>query len=375
APGWRSRPSPLETRTASPGAPASADAAFAASAAASPPWPRRDPVPTMPGPIAHTATSNPRPAAQASAEPVVTLSKSPPKQLPAETVAVTKPRVRSTPTVSEGPRGSAPPAACTQPTPSPASAAHTGASWLCNEQHTTGMPSSVSGSGSSSSTWPTACWIGVYSSFITCAPPGGASPMPRVRFACKTSNPPEPSPSSRACTFTTTSSPSATGPVSPGYATHGTPSTSHRTRPSCRSTIALTAPRRRLRGMRYLDERQRDVHHPLEILDGDSLVRGVDVDHPVREVEALQAALVEDVRVGPAAAQPVAGLVAASLERGCRESHGLVVALEAIAAGALFDVRLHVALAKLRRERDGFQHLLDERAQLRLVVTARLGRK
>src|SRR5262249_46571577 len=217
------------------------------------------------------------------------------------------------------------------------------------------------------------CWIGVYGSFMTCAPAAGASSRPRVRFACRTSNPPEPRPSSRACTFTRNSSPSATGPVSSGYATHGTPSTPQRTRPSCRSRIALTVPRLRLRRTRHLDERERHVHHPLEIFDGDPLVRRVDVDCPVREVEALQAALVEDVCIGAAAAQPVTGLVAAPLEGRCRKPYGLVVALEPIAAGTLLDLRLDVALAELRRKRDGLQHLLDERAQLRLVVTAGLG--
>ena len=62
----------------------------------------------------------------------------------------------------------------------------------------------------------TACCTGVYGSVITCAPGAARDSSPRVRFACRTSKPPEPSPSSRACTFTSTSSPSATGPVSRG---------------------------------------------------------------------------------------------------------------------------------------------------------------
>ncbi len=56
-PRWRSRGSASDTRFATTGLPPSAEAAFAASAAASPPWPRPVAVPTMPGPIAQTATS------------------------------------------------------------------------------------------------------------------------------------------------------------------------------------------------------------------------------------------------------------------------------------------------------------------------------
>ena len=48
-------------------------------------------------------------------------------------------------------------------------------------------------------------------------------------------------------------------------------------------------------------ERERDVDHRLEIGDRDVLVGRVDLGHPVREVDALEAALVEDVRVGGAA--------------------------------------------------------------------------
>ena len=48
----------------------------------------------------------------------------------------------------------------------------------------------------------------------------------------------------------------------------------------------------------------------LEVGDGDALVRRVDVRHPVREVHARQAALVEDVRVGAAARERRRRLVA-----------------------------------------------------------------
>ena len=56
-PRCRSRSSASETRAARTGRPPRARAALAAVAAASPPWPRREAVPTIPGPIAQTATS------------------------------------------------------------------------------------------------------------------------------------------------------------------------------------------------------------------------------------------------------------------------------------------------------------------------------
>jgi hypothetical protein len=67
-----------------------------------------------------------------------------------------------------------------------------------------------------------------------------------------------------------------------------------------------------------IDESQRHVDHPLQVRDGDPLVRGVDVDHAVREVQALEAALVEDVRVRAAAREAVARLEAGALERSRR---------------------------------------------------------
>src|SRR2546430_10300031 len=91
-PRWRARSSPLEARTANTGEPPSAVAVFAASAAASPPWPSREEVPTIPGPIEHTTASSSSPAAQARAEATVTHSRSPPKQEPAVKVAPTSSR-------------------------------------------------------------------------------------------------------------------------------------------------------------------------------------------------------------------------------------------------------------------------------------------
>ena len=49
---------------------------------------------------------------------------------------------------------------------------------------------------------------------------------------------------------------------------------------------------------RRLDDRERHLDHGVEIGDRDPLVRRMDVGHPVREIHAGKAALVEDVRVG-----------------------------------------------------------------------------
>src|SRR5438270_7457867 len=133
------------------------------------------------------------------------------------------------------------------------------------------------------------------------------------------SKPPELSASARAWMFTITSSPSATGPVSRGYATHGAPSTSIRTSPSARDTTAVTRPRLSVSIAGDVDQLERDLDHPLEILDRDALVRRVDVLHPVRQVETGEPPLVEDVRVRGAAAQPVARRIAGPRGRGVRE--------------------------------------------------------
>src|SRR6266566_7510961 len=209
---------------------------------------------------------------------------------------------------------------------------------------------------------------------MTCAPRGAARSRPRVRLTWRTSKPPEPRPSSRPWTLTTTSSPSATAPVRAGKATHASPSTSQRTRASCCSAIAVTVPRRRLSAIaRDLHERECHVDHPFEVRNRDPLVRGVDVGHPVREVQALQASLVEDVCVGAAAAEPVGRLKTAPFQRGRGEAHRLVVSLEAVAPSARIDRRLDVTVAELGREGDRLQHLLDELPELALVVAASLG--
>src|SRR5512132_2512093 len=101
------------------------------------------------------------------------------------------------------------------------------------------------------------------------------------------SKPPEPSPSFLAWTFTSTSSPTPTGPVSRGYAIQASPSTSIRASPSSSSTTAVTVPRRRLSGIRlagHVYKGERDVDHPLEVGHGDVLVGRVDVGHAVGEV-------------------------------------------------------------------------------------------
>src|SRR5206468_9452284 len=84
-------------------------------------------------------------------------------------------------------------------------------------------------------------------------------------------------------------------------------------------------------------------------------------------------ALVEDIRVGSATAQAVARRVAGALERHVRDLDDGVVALEPVAAVALRDLRLHLAILEAGRERKRVDHLLDEIAELALVVRARFG--
>ena len=153
---------------------------------------------------------------------------------------------------------------------------------------------------------------------------------------------------------------------------HGTPSTS-----IARALVALddrgdaAAPKRSIAS--GVDQRERHVDHPLEVVDGDPLVGRVDVLHPVREVEAREPALVEDVRVGRAAAEPVARRVAASARARRARCERPVVALEAVAAIALRHLRLDLAVLEPGRERERVDHLLHELSELALVVGARLG--
>src|SRR3990172_4225759 len=117
---------------------------------------------------------------------------------------------------------------------------------------------------------------------------------------------------------------------------HGSPSTSSRTSSGCRSSTAVTTPRRRLSAIaRGVHEPERDVDHPLEILDGDVLVWGVDLRHAVGEIDAGEPPLVEDVRVGGAARKAGARLDPGTADPLERELHGRLVGPEAIAAVGL----------------------------------------
>src|ERR671934_86098 len=79
-----------------------------------------------------------------------------------------------------------------------------------------------------------------------------------------------------------------------------------RASPSARETTAVTRPRLSVSIAGDVDERERDLDHALEIVDGDAFVGGVDVLHPVRQVETGEPALVEDVRVRGTAAEAIA---------------------------------------------------------------------
>src|SRR5919109_4869664 len=169
---------------------------------------------------------------------------------------------------------------------------------------------------------------------MTCAPGSAGRSSPRVRLAKSTSKPPEPRPSSSAWTFTMTSSPSATGPVKRGYAMHARPSTSRRTRPSFRSPMLVTVPRRRLSTACGLDELERHSEHPVQVVHRDLLVGCVDVSHPVGEVHAGEAALVEDVRVRPAADFHGSRRETCAFERGEGQPYRGIVGTKTVAAVA-----------------------------------------
>ena len=95
------------------------------------------------------------------------------------------------------------------------------------------------------------------------------------------------------------------------------------------------------------------------------LVRRVDLGHPVREVDACQAPLVEDVRVCSAAGQRERRPVTRAGQRPCGERDRPIVAAEAVAAVARLDLRLHFALLHARGEGEGVEHLLHTSASLR----------
>ena len=252
------------------GAPPSALAALAASAAASPPCPSGEPVPTMPGPIEQTATSKPCAAAQASAEATPTACASPPTDAPAAIAISTRPRSFNARSGIRKRDRQRPAGELDVRDPHALPDARRGGHDLRVERAADdGHPVQARRRARRpprriAQPLEPACTAA--SSRARPAP--APRPSPRVRFACSTSNPPEPSPSSRACTFTSTSSPTSIGPVNRGYATHDSPSTSIRASPSSSSTIAVTVPRRRLSGIRlarHVHERERDVDHPLEV--------------------------------------------------------------------------------------------------------------
>ena len=64
-----------------------------------------------------------------------------------------------------------------------------------------------------------------------------------------------------------------------------------------------------------VEQREGHIDHGLQVGDGDVLVGRVDVRHPVRQVDALEAAIVEDVGVGGASRELVRDGMAAALER------------------------------------------------------------
>ena len=108
-PWWRGRSSANDTRGATIGCAPRADAVLAASATASPPCPHRDAVPTIPGPIPHTATSAPCATACISAAAGVTHWRSPSRHGETAIVVSRRWRALSARTASERESGNAPP--------------------------------------------------------------------------------------------------------------------------------------------------------------------------------------------------------------------------------------------------------------------------
>src|ERR671934_138051 len=154
----------------------------------------------------------------------------------------------------------------------------------------------------------------------------------------------------------------------------GRPSTSSRTSPSSRSVMAVTLPRRRLSAMaRELDELEGDAEHALQVGDCDALVGRVHLQHSVGEVDAAQAARVEDVCVRAAAGVDRARRQTRVLDRLPREPEGGFVGAEAVAWIGLADRRLDLALGHARGEGEALDHLLDEVGELALVSRARFG--
>src|SRR2546425_5535669 len=146
-----------------------------------------------------------------------------------------------------------------------------------------------------------------------------------------------------------------------------------RASPSSRETTAVTSPRLSVSIARDVHQRERHLDHPLEVLDRDALVGRVDVLHAVRQVEAGEPALVEDVRVRRAAAQSVGGRVTAALERPVSDADDWISSLEAIALVALRHLRLHLTVLEACRKGERIEHLLYELVELAFAVGACLG--
>ena len=98
----------------------------------------------------------------------------------------------------------------------------------------------------------------------------------------------------------------------------------------------------------------------------------MDVGHPVREVDALEPALVEDVRVGGTSGEAVPRLEAAAPERVGGEAYGQVVLREAVGRVVARELRLDLALGDPGRECQRVLHRLHLVGELAVVVRPRL---
>ena len=148
------------------------------------------------------------------------------------------------------------------------------------------------------------------------------------------------------------------------------PSTSSRISPGRRSVIAETAPRLRLIGISGgVDQRQGHLDHRLEVVDGDVLVGGVDLHHPVPQVQAREARSLKTLASAP---PPVRWerLVAAAVER-VAASPTTGRSPEAVTLVRLAHLGLEGRSRPARREGEGVEHLADQVGELAVVVGAR----
>ena len=172
-----------EYRTTTIARPPSAAAAFAASATARPPWPKRGAGADDARPDRRRRrTSKPCAFAQASAEAdgqrlhvAVEARRDRDRRLE-QAAASSGRRTRVRERHRQRAAAELRDRRRARPSPIPAT---TGASWLCSPQQTTGSPSRIVGERARcSSTHGAAAWPGVYGSAITWAPSGGASAQP-----------------------------------------------------------------------------------------------------------------------------------------------------------------------------------------------------